>query len=101
MALSSKFQVPGYPCFPYSTWNLEPGTWNLVAYVFQAHRKQRAYVGVVKGVVNDLAVAPALDEAELLEHFQVLRHGRLTYAHDGGQVAGAQLPGEEAVHYLG
>ena len=51
-------------------------------------------------MVYDLAVAPALDEAEAAQHTQVLRDRRLADSGDGGEITCAQLLLEEAVNYL-
>src|SRR5438270_6661759 len=63
-----------------------PGEGLAVANVPQADGEQGIDVIVVERMVNDFAVAPAPGEPQAAQHAQVLGHGGLADAGDGGQV---------------
>ena len=57
--------------------------------------EERGDVVVVEPVVDDAAVAVARDEPKRAQASELMAHGRLRHAEDGGEVAGAERPGLE------
>jgi hypothetical protein len=67
--------------------------------MIEANSQQGAYMAVVQRVIYNFAVAPALDETQSSQHFEMLGHRRFADTDDSGKVAGAKLLIKEAVDY--